>query len=143
MTESNSSSAALSVTVGCALGLLVFLAVAPFDCDDNGICHGLLAFDYGRDSQGPWQAVGAGVLGGAVVAILLFATLAEGKAKSVMRVALTPFLVAGIAVTILSHSILFILGPLICGLVLWELCRGGSRSAHASPEPPPFYERPG
>lgn len=80
MTESNSSSA-VSATVGCTVGLLVFLAVAPFYCDDNGICHGFLAFDYGPDSRGPWQAVGAGVLVGAAAAILLFAVLADARPR--------------------------------------------------------------
>lgn len=140
MTESNRSSAAVSVAVGCAIGLLVFLAVAPFDCDDNGICHGFLAFDYSRDSRGPWQAVGAGALVGALSAVVLFAVLAEGRAKSLMRVVLTPFLLAGIAITVLSHSIMFILGPLVCGLVLWGVWKG-SASGSANAEPPPFYER--
>jgi lysylphosphatidylglycerol synthetase-like protein (DUF2156 family) len=123
MTQSNRSSVTVCVAVGCTVGLLVFLAVAPFECEDNGICHGFLAFDYGRDSRGPWQAVGAGALVGAVAAILLFAVLAQGRAKSV-----------------LSQSILFVLGPLICGLVLWGLWKGNA-SASANAEPPPFYDR--
>jgi hypothetical protein len=140
MTQSNRSSVTVCVAVGCTVGLLVFLAVAPFECEDNGICHGFLAFDYGRDSRGPWQAVGAGALVGAVAAILLFAVLAQGRAKSVMRLLLTPFLLAGIAITVLSQSILFVLGPLICGLVLWGLWKGNA-SASANAEPPPFYDR--
>lgn len=141
MTQTNRSSAGVSVAVGSSVGLLVFLAVAPFSCDDTGICHGFLAFDYGRDSRGPWQAVSAGVLVGAVVAILLFAVLAEGTAKNVLRVALTPLLLGGIAITVLSHSILFILGPVFCGLVLSALWSGVSPIRNQDPEPPPFYGR--
>jgi hypothetical protein len=140
MTEGNRSSATVCVAVGCTVGLLVFLAVAPFDCDDNGICHGFLAFDYGRDSRGPWQAIGAGTLVGAVTAILLFAVLAESKAKSVTRIVLTPVLVAGIGTSVLSQSVLFVIGPVIGGLVLWGLWSGGTRDT-GNPEPPPFYGR--
>lgn len=142
VTESNSSNAAISVAVGCAVGLLVFLAVAPFDCDATGICHGFLAFDYGRDSRGPWQALGAGALVGTVAATLLFAVLAEGTPKTVMRVALTPLLLGGIAISVLSQSVLFIAGPVIGGLMLWGLWAGsGRRRSSSDPEPPPFYRR--
>lgn len=142
MTESNSSSAAISIAVGSAVGLLVFLAVVPFDCDGTGICHGFLAFDYGRDSRGPWQALGAGALVGTVAATLLFAVLAEGTAKTVMRIALTPLLLGGIAISLLSQSLLFIAGPVLGGLVLWRLWAGSRRRRSSSdPEPPPFYGR--
>ena len=142
MTESNQSRAAVSVVVGCTVGLLVFLAVAPFSCDETGICHGFLAFDYGRDSRGPWQALGAAVLVGTIAATLLFAVLAEGAVRTVMRVALTPFLLGGIAISLLSQSALFIAGPVIGGLVLWRLW-GGSRGRRNSgdQEPRPIYGR--
>lgn len=141
MTEGNSSRAVGSVAAGCAVGLLVFLAVAPFDCDHTGICHGFVAFDYGRDSRGPWQALGAGLLVGAVTATLLFAVLADGTAKTVMRVALTPLLLGGIAISVLSQSVLLVVGPVVGGLVLWGLWRGSSRPSSSDPAPPPFFGR--
>jgi hypothetical protein len=131
----------VSVSIGTALAIVVYVLVAPFRCDVSGVCHGLVAFDYAPDSAGHWQALGAGALVGSTATVLVFAVLAEGHSRIVLRVVLTPLLVAALVVSLLSHSALIIIGPVITGFVLWGLWAGGRAQHRADAEPPPIYER--
>jgi ABC-type Fe3+-siderophore transport system permease subunit len=132
----------LCASVGAGFGLVTYVLVAPFRCAASGACSGLVAFDYPPDSPGHWQAVGAGAVVGATVALLLFAALAEGRSQIALRIVLTPLLLAAIGISALSQSVLILLGPTVGSLVLWRLWSGQSRSKSPMSEPPPFYDRP-
>lgn len=132
----------LCASVGAGLGLVMYALVAPFRCAASGACSGLVAFDYPPDSAGHWQAVGAGAIVGATVALFLFAALAEGRSKIALRILLTPLLLVAIVISALSQSVLILLGPAVGSLVLWRLWSGQPRSRGPMSEPPPFYDRP-
>lgn len=142
MEEPEAAGAGLIATaVGLVVGLVVYLLVAPFDCNSSGFCEGLVAFQYQPDSAGHWQAIGAGAVVGGSVALLLWAALApEGPIFTIIRVVLTMLLVGGIGISLLSQSILIIVGPLLGGLFLWLIWGSGRRARRLS-EPGPFYSR--
>lgn len=143
MDEARGNGAAVIATIaGFVIGLLTYLLVAPFSCDRDGSCHGLVAFNYEPGSAGHWQALGAGALVGAVVAMLLWLAMAAGRVHSIARMIATPLLVVGVGISLLSQSVLFVLGPLVGGLVLWLMWSSGGRSRHAEfSEPGPFHSR--
>ena len=128
-------------SVGAGLGLATYVLVAPFRCAASGACSGLVAFDYPPDSAGHWQAIGAGPVVGAAVALLLFAALAEGRSKIALRILLTLPLLAAIVISAFSQSVLILLGPTVGSLVLWRLWSGQPRARGPMSEPPPFYDR--
>lgn len=106
------------VPLGCgaAVAVVVYVLVAPFKCTARGICEGLVAFDH----TGHWQAIGAALLVGGVVALLVWLALgADSPRHRAARVIATPLLIVAVCVSALSHSALFIVGPLVGVLVLF------------------------
>ena len=100
--------------------LVAYVLVAPFKCTDEGTCDGLVAFHYHPDSAGHWQSTAAAALVGGVVALLLWLVLgSEGPRHTVAKVIATPLLLTGMGISVFSQSVLFVLGPLVGGLVLW------------------------
>lgn len=85
------------------MGLVAYALVAPFRCAASGACSGVVAFDYPPDSAGHWQPVGAGAVVGAIVALPLFAALAEGRSKIALRILLTPLLLAAIRICVIAE----------------------------------------
>lgn len=62
----------------------------------------------------------------------------EGPGHRVAKAIATPFLIAGIGVSVLSQSVLLIIGPLVGGLVLWLMWgppRPSMDNSHTEPEP--------
>lgn len=106
--------------LGVAAIVATYVAVAPFSCTD-GSCSGWVAFDYREGANGHLQAILTAVAVGAVVALLVRA--ATGEQHRSVRLILTVLLIAGIVVCLLSQSVLFIVGPLVGGLVLWSMWR--------------------
>ena len=143
MDEDRGSGGTIALGLGGLVALVVYVLVAPFKCTAEGTCDGLVAFHYPPDSGGHWQAVGAAALVGGVAALLLWLVLgSEGPGHKVAKIIATPLLIAGIGVSILSQSVLFVIGPVIGGLVLW-LMWGSKRpsSDNTNPEPEPFSGR--
>ena len=140
-TSRGSSGGSVATGFGAAVALVVYVLVAPFKCS-RGTCDGLVAFHYQPDSAGHLQAIGAAVLVGGAAALLLWLVLGPDRHKAARLVA-TPLLIAGIGVSVLSHSVLFIVGPLVGGVVLWLMWFPPSWqvSGNSNPEPDPFYSR--
>lgn len=112
--------ARLASFFAAALAAGTFLAVAPFSCDEDGWCHGAVAFEYGPSSAGMWQAIGAAALVGGVAWLLVWlAASPERNSLRGARVAVSALLVAGGAISLLSHSLLVLAGPLGAGFFLW------------------------
>ena len=133
-----------ALVFGFFVAAAVYILVAPFKCSGDGTCAGLVAFQYRPDSVGHWQAIGAGALVGGVVGLLIWLVLgSEGLGHKVARALATPLLIAGIGVSIVSQSILLLIGPIVGGLVLW-LMWGSRRPStdNSNPEPGPFLSRP-
>ena len=121
---SGRNSVVIASATGLLLGVTTYLLVAPFTCDPDGVCHGWVAFDYQPGVQGQWQALGAGVLVGAMAALLLWLILAPASGfHSVVRTVMTPLLIAGVGISVLSQSALLAVGPLVGGLSLWLMWR--------------------
>lgn len=98
----------------------VYVMVAPFRCDPAGSCHGLVAFDYPPGSAAQMRALGAALLVGSAVALPLWVALSPPThANTVLRTILSVVLVGFIGISLLSHSVLIILGPLLGGIFLW------------------------
>ena len=108
---------AVALRSGLVAGLAVYGAVAPFICAPSGSCEGIVAFHYQPDSAGHFQAVGAAVLVGAAVGLLLWTSLGRGGA--ITRAVVTVLLIAGSGISLLSQSVLIFLGPLVTGVFLW------------------------
>ena len=120
MGENRTTGGLAALGFGLLVALGVYILVAPFKCGDRGTCDGFVAFHYRPGSPGHWQAIGAAALVGSVVALLIWLVLdSERPGHKVARIIATPLLVAGISVSILSQSLLFIVGPFVGGLVLW------------------------
>ena len=103
-----------------AVAAATFLGVAPFSCSGNGWCHGFAAFDYGPASPGIWQSFGtAALLGGVVWLLVWLAVSPERTTPLGARAVVSLLLVAGAGISLLSHSLLVVAGPLVAGLFLW------------------------
>ena len=109
----------MALVFGLLVAIVVYVLVAPFTCSVDGTCDGLVAFHYRPASAGHWQAIGAAALVGGVVALLIWLVLgSEGPGHTVAKVVATPLLIAGIGVSVMSQSVLLIVGPLVGGLTL-------------------------
>lgn len=131
MDEDRGVGGSIPVIFGIAIAVVVYVLVAPFDCTRGGVCDGLVAFHYQPDSAGHWQALGAATLVGGAAALLLWLVLGSGDpGHEIAKVVATPLLLAGTAVSLLSQSVLLIVGPVAGGLVLWLMwgARGRARN---------------
>ena len=109
---------------GALTALAVYVAVAPFQCDAARSCDGLVAFHYPPTSAGHWQALGAAAVVGAGVALLLWTSFErEGRVSAVSRVVVTVLLALGAGISLLSQSVLIVVGPLLASVFLWLMWR--------------------
>ena len=119
--------------VGACVAVVIYVIVAPSRCLGR-TCDGLVAFHYPPDSAGHWEAVGAAAVLGSAAALLMWLVIdSEGPAHTWAKIVATPLLIAGMATSLLSQSVLFILGPVIACLVLWFMWKPKKR-----PEPDRF-----
>ena len=129
---------------GVVLGVVVYVLVAPFRCSSGGTCDGLVAFHYQPGSPGHWQAIGAAALVGGTGALLLWLVVgSDTRGHKLSKLLMTPLLLVGIGVSVLSQSLLFVAGPLLGGIVLWLMWfpPPWRVSGNANPEPGPFHSR--
>jgi hypothetical protein len=104
------------------LATATYAAVAPWSCDVDGWCHGLLAFDYAPGSPKQAQAVAAAVLVAAVTWLLVWlAASPERATPRGLRVGVSAVLVVAGVVSLVSHSVLVFAGPLVTATFLWLL----------------------
>jgi fructose-specific phosphotransferase system IIC component len=114
------SARAVAAVLGSLAVMAVYVSVAPFRCRSDGWCHGLVAFDYEPRSAGHWQAVGAAALVGGFVAMLAWVSLPpSGSLKNALRVVVTALLAPLITVSLVSQSIMMVIGPVLGAPILW------------------------
>lgn len=118
----------IATLAALVLGAAIYVAVAPWSCDPDGWCRGLVAFDYGPGSTKHVQALAAAALVGGVTWLLARLAASPDRATARgLRVAVSVLLVAGAALSALSHSLLVVAGPLGAATLLWLLWGRGAR----------------
>lgn len=134
---------AIALTGALITAAVAYLAVAPFRCTPDGTCDGLVAFHYQADSAGHWQAIAAGAVVGGAVGLLLWLLVApEGPWLTAGKGVVSVLLVAGLGISLLSQSVLVVVGPVLVGILLWLMWRGSGRAQeNDNPEPEPFSAR--
>ena len=114
----------LLVCVSVAIASAIYLVAAPLDCRPHGYCKSLLG-SYRPDPPGHVFALVAGLVIGSL--IFLIGWLVFVRDSIWVRNVLVFVVALGIGVSLLSQSVLFVIGPALGGLLLWVLLRGTIR----------------